>query len=154
MKLQKKIMDFEEFKQRPFGIKYKARNYFNSNDYLLDEFISCNKKELGEDEITILQGFKKRITRDFVLLKTLKSYTIFIDTKNTIYGVYSLSDSLDEMLLMPAVAKMTILPFKGKIVYDGFINSYNMHIGPNMCRGYQDLLNEKRRGKNIITQLD
>jgi len=52
---------------------------------------------------------------------------------------------------VPSVfAEMTILPFKGKIIYDGFINSFNMYFGPNICREYQSLLNKKRKEKYKI----
>lgn len=154
MKSLKKTLDFEEFKKQPLQTKFEARNYFNNNGYLLDKYISNNKNELTTDEIIILQGFKKKITGDFVLFKALKSYTIFIDTNNNIYGVHSLSDPLNEMLLMPVLANMTILPFRDKIIYDGFINSYNMYIGSNMRSDYKDLLNKKRKEGTILTALD
>ncbi len=154
IKSLKKALDYEGFKKEPFETKHKARNYFNQNDYLLDKYISSAKNRLPENEIMILLGFKKRITSDFLILKSLKSYTIFIDMENNIYGVHSLSDPLDEMLLLPVVVNMTILPFRDKIIYDGFINSYNMHIGPNMKRSYQDLLNENRKSKKIITRIN
>jgi hypothetical protein len=106
---------------------------------------------LTPDEINILQGFKRKIYDDFIIYKCLKNHAIFLRTKtNQFYAVKALNDRFDEMIKnFPVLIKTTILPFQDFIIYDGFIESYNTYLGPQMT----DEIKEEYRvakEKNLI----
>ena len=101
-----------------------------------------------------MHAFKKRITSKFIILKCLTNYAIFIDTKsNDIFAVKSLCDSFNYFFdSFPVIVSTTILPFKDKIIYDGFFEGPVMYVGSNMTKSFLgDYKSAKSHGKIIST---
>jgi len=93
---------------------------------------------LSDEQYEILAGFRRRISKDcFIIPKCLKKYAIFIDNDNKkVYGIIALSNPfIDFFHDFPVVIKTTILPFNGKIIYDGFLET-QAYLVPNMTREY------------------
>ncbi len=99
-----------------------------------------------------MTGFKKSITSDFVIFKCLTNNAIFIDTKdNKFYAVKALGDSFDHFFdRFPVLVQTTLLPFKDKIVYDGFIRQTGIHFGSGMASTMKE--DYKLAKKNILIQ--
>src|SRR4030095_2247122 len=110
------------------------------NEYLLEQYIAENLDQLSTRDINILTSFKKRITGDFIIVKCLKKHAIFIHAKsNKMYTVYALNDTFDSFFdHFPVLITTTLLPFKDKIIYDGFIQNSNIHIGPRIAKSLND----------------
>ena len=87
-------MDFKKFVNTDFSIKLKCRDFFLDNKTMLDDYLTTYSDTLKKEQISILKGFKKTITSDFVIFKCLINNAIFIDTKdNRFYAVKALGDS-------------------------------------------------------------
>ncbi len=127
-------VSFDQFIDLDFSIKLKCRDYLLDNKNLLDDYIATNFDHLTTEQISILTGFKKTITSDFVIFKCLTNNAIFIDTKdNSFYAVKALGDSFDRFFdRFPVLVKTTLLPFNDKIVYDGFIKPTGVYFGLGM----------------------
>src|SRR5262249_15259178 len=54
---------------------------------------------------------------------------------------------------LPRMIKTTLLPFKGRITYDGLMSGYNISFGPGIRRSLNDGYNEAKARQGIITQL-
>lgn len=140
-----------------FEDKIPVRNALYENIHLLKDFIEENPANLTEKELGIVAGWKRFIKGDFYLERFLKPYTVFIGDKNKVYGVLGLKQGLDEKVhksYLPLRLTTVLLPFQGKIVYDGVFQSYNVFFG----RGIRDDLKEiylaaKQKGK-IIASLE
>ncbi len=128
----KKQTTYKDFTKLSLKDKILCRR--NINPFLIENYLKENSLNLSLNEIDILKGFKRKIYDDFLIYKCLKNHAIFLRTEtNKFYTVKALSDRFDEMLIeFPVLIKTTILPFKDFIIYDGFIESYNTYIGPQM----------------------
>ncbi len=157
---QKKILskntDFKKFVDTDLKIKFKCRESLLADDNILDEYIASNFDHLTTEQINILVGFKKKIKSTFVILKCLTNYAIFIDTKdNKFYAVKALGDTFDNFFdNFPVNISTTLLPFKDKIIYDGFIQSSGIYYGRNMTETMNEDYKEAKRNKQILTKID
>jgi hypothetical protein len=148
------LKDFAEF---PLENKFECREYFNEYPDLLEEFIKENQGKLSSLQMKILNGFRSRIMSDyFIILKCLKKHAIFIDSENKkVYGVKGLSNPLNDFFDdFPVIVRATLLPFNGKIIYDGFLQSYETYLGPNMTWEYNEIYKEAKNNGQIITSMD
>src|SRR3954468_5623965 len=91
------------------------------------------------------------------VLRFLKKHTIFLTAKEptVAYGVVALSDPFQEVIEqpLPFYCKTVLLPFRGRIVYDGLLSGYNLIIGRNMTRDLNDAYNAAKKRHGIVTSL-
>ena len=157
---QKKILPIDitlkKFLNKDFETKFKCRESLLADENILDEYIASNFDHLTEDQINIIVGFKKKIRSTFVIFKFLKNYTIFIDTKdNKFYAVRALRDTFDSFFdNFPVRVSTTLIPFKGKIIYDGFIQSTGVYYGRNITASMNEDYKEAKRSKQILTMIE
>lgn len=150
-----KNLSLTKFLDLDFKIKFKCRESLFADDNLIDEYIASNFDHLTGDQINILSGFKNRITSNFVIFKCLTNYAIFIDTKdNTFYAVKALGDPFDSFFeYFPVNISATLIPFKDKIIYDGFIKSSGIYYGRNITATLNEDYKIAKRNKEILTSL-
>jgi hypothetical protein len=148
-----KSLSFLDFKNKPLKVKFDTRNYFYKHLSLLESFL-IQSNDITEIQKNILNGFKSKISGDFVILKQLKTGAIFIDAKTEkVYSVIALSESFDQFFdSFPVFIKTTILPFKEKIIYDGFLN-LNAYIGPGIARNMNSIYLNAKENKRVIKTL-
>ncbi len=157
---QKKILPkqtkFKNFLDADFKIKFKCREALLDDDNILDEYIASNFDHFTTEQINVLVGFKKKIKSSFVIFKCLTNHAIFIDTKdNKFYAVKALSDTFDQFFdNFPVNISTTLIPYKDKIIYDGFIQSSGLYYGRNMTQTMNDDYKEAKRNKQIVTKIE
>jgi len=147
-------IDLPSFRNSGKDIMFQCRQKLINNISLLDEYLTHKSSLLSDDEMDILTGFYGKITSTFIILKCLTHHAVFIDTKdNKFYAVKALGEGFDALLdYFPIMCEATILPFKNKIIYDGFMQPYKITIGPNIRRSmHEDYQQAKREGKIIST---
>ena len=147
----------KEFKDLPLENKFECRECFNEYPEILEEYIKSYQSKLSVGQLQILDGFRRRVMNDyFIILKCLKKYAIFIENDSKqVYGVIALSNPLNDFFHdFPLVVKTTIVPYNGRIIYDGFIQSYEAYLGPNMTWEYTEIYKEAKNNRQIITSLD
>ncbi len=126
---------------------------------LTDQYIAENPDGFGQEDLETIRGWKNFKKGTFYIERHLKKHTIVIGSGNggkqdQVYGIWSLSDALADMIpkqYLPTMARMVLLPFQGKIIYDGFLQGYNVHLGGGIRK---ELKAEYMRAKNtgrIIT---
>ena len=149
-------LSFDQFLDRDFKTKFKCRETLLENKELLDEYVASNFDQLSNDEVKILYGFKKRITSNFVILKCLTNHAVFIDTNdNKFYAVKALSDPFNKFFnRFPVNVTTTIIPFKDKIIYDGFIQSSEIYLGRNITRSLNEEYKHAKYEKLLLTSFD
>jgi hypothetical protein len=154
-KILNKTMDFKAFKNLGTKKKFDCREEFLKNPELLNDYLGLNFERLENEQIKILEGFKKRISGDFVILKYLKDYAVFVDLKKSeVYLVKALGDKFEEMISeTPKMVKATILPFKEKIIYDGFLEPYGITIGQGIKKDLNGLYKEAKEKKELISEI-
>ncbi|MCL2153634.1 MAG: DUF6398 domain-containing protein [Oscillospiraceae bacterium] len=140
---------------------YQIREALFDNPKWIDEYIHGYGSELTEEELGILASWRDNFIKErFFVVKHLAKYSVFMTTgdENTtkLYGITGLNhpfaDLFDRSLLPIAVAAL-ILPFKGKIIYDGLVSAYNIRIGPNMRRSMNEAYRISKEKFGIIDSL-
>lgn len=107
------------------------RDALYDNIELIDSFLQENPHQFPKEELEIIQSWKRFIRGEFFIERFLKKYTVFIGNEN-VYGVLALYEPFEEVLpyvRLPYYTKAVLLPFKGKIIYDGILQAYNVSFG-------------------------
>ena len=145
---------FEEFLNYSAKDKFPVRNALYENMHMLETYIKEHTNELSEEDKEIIREFKHFKKGIFYVIKLLKKYALFMDEKY-VYGVYALNDPF-EMFWgnnLPVMVQAVLLPYKGKIIYDGLISNYPIHLGGGIRSSIKNsyALMEGRYG--VITEL-
>ena len=122
----------EHFGKLPIEERLKLRDALVANMDLIDAFVSENPFKLSEDELEIVRSWNDLVAGEFYVYRCLTKYTVFLTTREPVvaYGVLSLIDPFEDLDRSPAphLCKAVLLPFKGRIVYDGLLAGYNVHV--------------------------
>lgn len=151
----KNSMNFTAFQNLGLKVKFQCRDRFLKNPKLLDDYLTLYFNDLEPEKIKILEGFRKRISGDFVILKYLKNHAVFIDLiTSKIYLVKALKDRFDQLIPgTPKMVKATILPFMDKIIYDGFLEPYTIIIGKGIKNDLSHLYKKAKEKKELISEI-
>ena len=136
--------------------KVEIRDALCEKPAIIESFVAENPFIFTQDELEIVSGWRHLVRGTFYLVRYLKRYAVFLDEKaNRAYGVVALEDAFEEILgpELPVRLEAMLIPFKGRIVYDGFLHYYNIFFG----RGFREDLNEDyqeaKHRYGIITSL-
>jgi hypothetical protein len=136
--------------------RIELRNAFYQQPELIDEFVRVNPIGASPNELGIVSGWKNFVSGDFMIERILKKYAIFIGN-NRVYGVLALTQPFQHVLgglPLPVYVKTVLLPFKGKIIYDGLIEGYNILFGPGLATSTSNTYRAAKLQGRIIESLD
>jgi hypothetical protein len=135
--------------------KAPVRNALFQHPELIDEYLALNPEGLSPDELAIVRGWKRFVSGDFVIERLLKKGAVFIGAHDppNVYLVLGLHSAIEEIFPSygaPYLVKAMLLPFRGRIVYDGLLESYQIIIGPGIKSSLrEDYLRARQRGEII-----
>ena len=93
----------------------------------------------------------------FIALRQLKNHIILLacDEKTAAYGVTALVDPMEQVIPkpLPAMIETVLLPFHGKIIYDGIVSTFNVAFGPGSRRGFEERFRTAKVSGGIVTSL-
>lgn len=138
----------------PAEVKVIADELYK-HPHVINEFIQENPYNFSSDELHIIQEWNNFIKGDFIILRHLKKYTIFLDEKEQkAYGVYRLYCPFEELVgLLPVMAHAVLLPFKGKIIFDGMLFRYNVTLSSGLRRNLNDTYQKAKFRYGIIESI-
>jgi hypothetical protein len=147
-------MDLDEFRLSSGKEKLTSREALYQTPGIIDEYVEANPFDLSEEELAIALGFKDFLAGTFYVVKYLKKHTIFLKD-DVAYGVLSLSDPLQDILgnMSPVYVQAVLLPYRGKIVYDGIIISSSIYFGGGIRTSINQDYNEAKANYGIVTEL-
>jgi len=117
---------------------------------IIKEFLKSDMNDLNDEEQTIIKSWERRITNKFVLYKYVDGKAILLDEHNgyVVSGIYNpISENIPATEL-PMFVETTLLPFKDVIVYDTFLNNFNITLGDGIKQEL-DLQYEKNKANTI-----
>jgi len=150
-----KKLTVDDVREIDLDRKYELReNLFTNDAYLLKQYIRQNPDELIPKDWEIVKGFTHFIKEDFYVVKYLKKHTIFLGKKYA-FGVHALYKSFELTLgnQLPTPVSAVLLPFKGRIVYDGMLSYRNIYFGGSLKKHFLQEYNEAKAKYGIITSL-
>lgn len=156
LRVIKNLNDIKQYQKISNEQRVSLRNAFYKKPEIIDEFVPENPYGFSPDELEIVSSWKNFVAGDFFIQSVTRKYAIFIGN-NKVYGVLALVEPFQAVLggmPFPAYVKSVILPFKGKIIYDGLIEGYNIFIGPGMSASFRNTYRAARQQGKIIESLD
>jgi hypothetical protein len=153
-KMLSKEITLEKFLKYPVEEKFKVRDLIYQKTEYINSFTQENPYQLSKEDLSIAEQFKHFKKARFWIPKYLKNYAVFLDDKFA-YGVLALADPFERVVGddLPLMVEAVLLPFKDCIVYDGFLQPYNISFGGNIRASIKDDYNEKKVKYGIITTL-
>ncbi|MCD6286990.1 MAG: hypothetical protein J7M39_13860 [Anaerolineae bacterium] len=137
--------------------KVKVRDALWEHPDLIDAYVKENPDGLVPEELGIIQKWKRYVAGTFQIYRLLKKHAILVGEKSQVYGVLGLRDSLEDMLggqPLPVMVQTVLLPFRGKIVYDGMLRSYNVTFGKGIRSSLHEEYMRAKQNDRIITTLE
>lgn len=146
-----------EFMKLPLEEKVEVRDALYENIELLDSFVKENPAGLSPEELEIVSSWRDFVRGTFYVFRYLKSHTIFLNSESPpkAYGVLGITDAFDEIFdgVAPIMVETTLLPFKGRIIYDGFMQAYPLLFGGGISRSMNESYREAKARFGVITSL-
>lgn len=157
LKIVKNIATPKNFFNLSIEEKIKVRNVLYENIELIDSFVKENPFGFSNEEVEIVKSWKHFVPGSFYLVRFLTDYAVFLDTSDPplAYGVLGIIDPLDEMIgnSVPILVNTFLLPFKGKIIYDGIMGNRNIYFGSGIRKNLNRSYQESKARFGIITSL-
>lgn len=156
LQVVKNLEDVEQYKSISDEERMKLRNAVYKKPELVENFVQENSFGFSPAELTIVADWKRFVAGDFYIERILKKHAIFIGD-NKVYGVLALTEPFRQVLggmPLPFYLKTVLLPFKGKIIYDGLIEGYNMYFGGGIATSMSNLYKAAKLQGKIIESLD
>jgi hypothetical protein len=153
----KKITSPDEYANLSTEKKLKARDALWKHPELIEAYVQENPDKLPSEELGIIQKWSGFIKGSFFLLRHLKKGSIFIGNDNQVYSVQGIQDGLDEVIpshALPLMVEAILLPFKGRIIYDGLLQSYSVIIGGGIRSNLDHTYTVAKHKDRVITTLE
>ncbi len=150
--------NYREYISTPPEARVDIRDALFDHRELIDEFIGENPAKLGTDSLEIVRAWKHSLKDKFYVFRYLKKYTVFLTTGSSptkAYGVLGLADPLEEVIGrgLPRLTTTVLLPFQGKIIYDGLVSGYNISFGGGIKRVLNAEYKQAKQTFGVITSL-
>ena len=130
----------------------------SSHPELIDSFVDENIFSFTMEELDIIKSWNGFIKDTFFIVIYSGAYTAFMTVSDNTktYGVISLQDELRNAipLSLPQYVDTILLPFKGKIIYCGYIDGHVIDINDNLKQALLKKYHIIRRKFGVITSLD
>lgn len=149
--INKKLRNFDDICDAESEELIDIRDKLWENPNIIKNYLKENPNKLNEELISIIKSWnEKKINKEFVLYKYEGEYALFIDDYN-IYYVKGLEERIRDMIpeqKLPIFVKTVLLPLNDNIIYDSYIQQYNVSLGNNLRKiwhdNYKKLLKENK----------
>lgn len=156
LKIYPRIKSIEDYADSDTEQKVKVRNALYDNIEIIDSFVKENPQGLTAQKLAIIANWKNNISGNFIIERLLNKYAVFIQ-EDKVYGVLGLSQGFDELTIncnIPTYVNTVLLPFKGKIIYDGLLGFQNIYFGSNIKRNLRETYMREKQNNRIIVSLE
>jgi hypothetical protein len=159
LKLQPAVKSAEAYAKLSQQDKLAARDALYKQPALIDAFVQTNPAGLSAAELALVSSWKQFVAGDFTIERYLKKYSIWIDDGSppNVYGVLGITHSLEEIVpraRLPIRVKAVLLPFKGRIIYDGLLSGYNVFFGGGITSSLQEEYMTAKQNGRILESLE
>lgn len=115
--------------------------FWKDKDRFIDEYIEKNPSNFTFRNLNIISDFRYGMRKNFLLVAYEKKYTVLND-EGINYMVKGLNENLDQFIApekTPMLMQTAIMPFNGRIIYDGFISTSNIRLAQDIIsKAFED----------------
>lgn len=155
--LPDKARSAEEFSGGSLEARLKVREAFLDEMDLIESFVNENPVGFSEVELDIVLSWRHLVAGEFYIFRELKKHTVFLSSEDQpiAYGVTALTQPFEAMVgpYLPRMTETVLLPFNGKIIYDGLLSGYNISFGAGFRRSLNEDYKEAKNRCGIVTSL-
>jgi len=155
--IDEKIATPDAYSALPPTTRIKVHKVLLEHMDLIDAFANENPFGFDETDLEIVRSWKHLVAGTFYAYRQLQQYMVFLSSTEPViaYGVVALFDPFEVVIgpHLPRMVKTTLLPFQGRIVYDGIVTGYNMTFGSGVRRRLNDSYKEAKERFGIVTSL-
>jgi hypothetical protein len=155
LQIYKNINTIDAFEKLGPKRQTVIRDQLYENISLLEEFYKENPAQLTELELGHVLKWK-RFTKDrFLFYKQYKKHcAVLYDKESVVLAVLGLTQSFDQLLpYFPIYSETVLLPFKDKIVSDGYLETSSIYFGGNIKRAMKNDYDISKNKFGIIQKL-
>jgi hypothetical protein len=138
-------------------IRAEVREALLQHSDLIDSYLAANPHDLADGELAIVSSWRDHVFGKFFVFRDLKKHAIFLATETPpiAYGVVALTEPFEALIgpYLPIWVETMLLPFQGKIVYDGILGSYNVSFGGGIRRALNEDYKQAKRRLGVVTTL-
>jgi len=123
---------------------------------ILSSLLGSKAHGLSAGDIETVREWRHFVQRRFIIYKHLKNYSIFLDLDDEprAYAVHAISNPIAEIVPgLPLMVDAILLPFKGRIIHDGFIVSTNITFGGGIRASFRESYQTALQGSGMIESL-
>ena len=125
---------------------------------LIDAFVTENPAQLPAEQLSIVGTWRDAVPGRFYVFRYLKNHTVFLTSDISpakAYGVIGLADPMEFVVgpSLPRLVTTVLLPFQGKIIYDGLVSGYNITFGGGIKRMLNKEYKQAKEAFGIVTSL-
>ena len=138
---------------------FKLANTIYEDPRHITNYIQKNPNGLSRSDLDTVQSWRCNVRGKFMVYRYTEQNTVFIHMESKpnpkAYGVMSLNTPLPMMLGLglPKMVETTLLPFRGRIVYDGQIAEEPLVFGSNMRAAVDGWYKQAISKHGLITDL-
>ena len=138
--------------------RHAIRSKTWSTPALIDDFVRDNPFELPQHQLVDARGFRYAVRGRFFVERILKKHAIFVSTADSrVFAVEGLTERIDEVLSrtsplgVATLLDAVVLPYRGRLVWDGLSNMVPMRFGPGIRASFRTTYaRAKERGEVIL----
>jgi len=137
--------------------KAQVREAMYGHVELIDAFVQKNPYQFPDEKLEIVAKWQHFVAGEFFIERLLKKYAIFIGPEEIVYGVLALYDTFEDVFYpaqLPVRVKAVLLPFKGEIIYDGLLQTYNVFFGRGISTELKEVYMAAKQNGRIIERLE
>ncbi len=147
----------DEFSGLPPEERLEVRKAFLDHVELIDAYVDENPAKLGDDELDVVLSWRHQVAEKFYAFRQLKNYMVFLTSADppVSYGVVALTEPFEDVIgpYLPRMTETVLLPFKGRIIYDGLLSGYNISFGGGIKRMLNDSYRQAKERQGIVPSL-
>jgi hypothetical protein len=150
------VKSLPEYVTAPSATKIMVRDAVWANADLIDAYVAKNPEGFPAAELNVIHQWKRFVAGKFVIHRYLKDYAVFLGNSE-VYGVLGLNDAFDVMVAprrLPVMVETVLLPYQGKVIYDGIFRPYSLAFGSGMRSGFNEQYSTAKQNGRIITSLE
>ena len=156
-KVLPKIQSFSAYEDCSLEDKLMIRDYLFTHPELIIQYVQDNPNRLDAEALNIISSWKNFIYQDFFVERLLKKHSILIDDQENVYAALGITDSLNDLMDkrdLPVRVQAVLLPFQGKVIYDGFLRWYRVYFGGGIKSSLKQTYLIAKDNNAIIETLD
>lgn len=139
--------------------KFQVRQALWERPQLLDAFVAENPGGLPPASLQVIASWKHFVAGRFFITRFLKRHAIFVadPLSSGVYAVAGLYDSIEDVIdasYLPVAVEAVLLPFKGRIIYDGLLAPYSVLFGPGITSELNETYQSAKQKGAIIESLE